>query len=58
MSNKAGWRESLRDPNTIGWIAFLILVVSFGVGMVVFDNGGSSKSGMERTVQSVPNRLK
>ena len=35
-----GTEALAREPNAIGWIAFLILVVSIGVGTIIFDDGG------------------
>lgn len=33
------WKKALTEPNAVGWIAFLILVVGIGVGAMFFDGG-------------------
>jgi hypothetical protein len=58
MPENSTWRELLQEPNAIGWIAFLILVISIGVGSLIFDRGSSPNSRMERTAHSVPNQAK
>jgi hypothetical protein len=35
-SDKPGWRGAFREPNAIGWIAFLILMIGIGVGTIYF----------------------
>ena len=40
-------KKAMREPNAIGWIAFLILMAGIGVGTVLFDRG--DESGMSKT---------
>jgi hypothetical protein len=54
MSENSTWRDLLQEPNAIGWIAFLILVISIGAGTLIFDRASSPKSRVERTAHSVP----
>jgi hypothetical protein len=54
MSKNDARKRWLQEPNAIGWIAFLILVISIGVGTLIFDRGDLPKSQMERTAHSVP----
>ena len=36
------WKKAMREPNAIGWIAFLILMAGIGVGAILFDRGDES----------------
>lgn len=37
MSGTNRWKRALSEPNAVGWIAFLILVLGIGVGTLIFD---------------------
>lgn len=39
MVDGNGLKKVLQEPNALGWIAFLILVLSIGIGTVIFDHG-------------------
>ena len=59
MAESTNWRRVLRESNAIGWIAFMILVVSIGVGTILFDNGDTSRNGKTaQTAQTAPNYMK
>jgi hypothetical protein len=32
-----GWKKAPSEPNAVGWIAFLILIASIGIGALIFD---------------------
>jgi hypothetical protein len=36
------WRKALQEPNAIGWIGFMLLVLAIGLGAVFFGGGSSS----------------
>ena len=36
MADQPEWKKALREPNTLVWIAFLLLAVGIGVGTMVF----------------------
>jgi hypothetical protein len=38
MTDGPGWKKALQEPNAIGWLAFLILVLAIGVGVILFDD--------------------
>jgi hypothetical protein len=44
MSDKPGWKDAMKEPNAIGWIAFLILMIGIGFGTVYF---GADKTGSD-----------
>jgi hypothetical protein len=48
MTENAKWKGVLREPNAIGWIAFLVLVLAIGVGTILF--GGTPKSTDQQTL--------
>ena len=48
-----GWKEALREPNAIGWIGLIIVVIAIGFGAVYFGNGNSQSAGHETTGQVV-----
>ena len=37
MFRMDGWKKALSEPNAVGWIAFLILIASIGIGALIFD---------------------
>ena len=32
MSEPTGWRKTLQEPNAIGWIGLIVVVLAIGVG--------------------------
>lgn len=36
MTDKLDWKKALREPNALGWIAFMGVVAIIGVGTLVF----------------------
>ncbi len=45
MSDAPEWKKLMREPNALGWLAFLVLMVAIGVGAIFFDNGPVPKAG-------------
>jgi hypothetical protein len=41
VKREPGWKQALKEPNAIGWIGFLILMVLIGLGALYFDRGSS-----------------
>jgi len=39
MAEERNWKAVLKESNAIGWIAFFVLVISIGVGTIMFDSG-------------------
>jgi hypothetical protein len=35
----AAWKEALQEPNAVGWIALIILVIVIGAGALYFGGG-------------------
>jgi hypothetical protein len=56
--DKSDWKTTLRDPRAIGWIAFLILMISIGVGAVVFGGDRTPRDRLTRTVTASPSSQK
>ena len=59
MTDGPGWKKALQEPNAIGWIAFLILVLAIGVGIILFDKApGEIRSASQATSSSGPHTPK
>lgn len=59
MTESTYWRRVLREWNAIGWLAFMILMVSIGVGTLIFDNGATSRTeNNAQTAHTAPNYMK
>jgi hypothetical protein len=39
MSDTPEWKRVLREPNAIGWIGLIILVIAIGFGTLYFGGG-------------------
>jgi hypothetical protein len=39
MSNMPAWKKALQEPNAIGWIGLMILVIVIGFGTLYFGGG-------------------
>jgi hypothetical protein len=39
MAEMPAWKKALQEPNAIGWIALIILVVVIGAVTLYFDSG-------------------
>lgn len=39
MANMPAWKRVLQEPNAIGWIGLIILVIIIGAGTVYFGGG-------------------
>lgn len=39
MANKSAWKRLLAEPNAVGWIAFLVLVIAIGAGVLYYSPG-------------------
>jgi len=39
MSHNPFWKKALEEPNAVGWIVLLILVVAIGAGLLYLDAG-------------------
>lgn len=37
MSHTPFWKKALEEPNAVGWIVLLILVVAIGAGLLYLD---------------------
>jgi hypothetical protein len=36
MADTSAWKRLLAEPNAVGWIAFLVLVIALGAGVLYF----------------------
>ena len=50
---QSAWKEALREPNAIGWISLIIVVIAIGVGAVYFGNDDPPAPGHVTTGQAV-----
>jgi hypothetical protein len=39
MADMPAWKKVLQEPNAIGWIALIILVIVIGAGTLYFGGG-------------------
>lgn len=44
MADMPGWKRALQEPNAIGWIAFLVLMLVIGFVSLYFGNGGQKQA--------------
>ena len=49
---QSAWKDALREPNAIGWISLIIVVIAIGVGAVYFGNDNSPSSSQMTTGQA------
>ena len=49
---QSAWKEALREPNAIGWISLIIVVIAIGVGAVYFGNDSPPSSSQMTTGQA------
>jgi hypothetical protein len=38
MTESTAWKKALREPNAIGWIGFLLLVIAIAIGSLLFGS--------------------
>ena len=50
MSDLPDWMKVFREPNALGWIAFLVLVIAIGVGTILFGDPPAPHRGNPMTV--------
>jgi len=39
MADTSAWKRLLAEPNAVGWIAFLVLVIAIGAGVLYYGAG-------------------
>jgi hypothetical protein len=39
MADLPEWKKALQEPNAIGWIGLIILVIAIGAGALYFGGG-------------------
>jgi hypothetical protein len=39
MADMPAWKKALQEPNAIGWIGLIILVIVIGAGTLYFGGG-------------------
>ena len=49
---QSAWKEVLKEPNAIGWIGLIIVVIAIGVGTVYFSGDNSEKPSQLTTGQA------
>jgi hypothetical protein len=48
-----GWRQALQEPNAIGWIGLIIVVIAIGFGAVYFNGGNGPPASQSTSGQAV-----
>ena len=46
------WKDALKEPNAIGWISLIIVVVAIGFGAVYFGNDSPPTAGRQTMGQA------
>ena len=47
------WKQTLKEPNAIGWISLILVVIAIGLGVIYFGNDNGPPSGEMTTGQAV-----
>lgn len=47
------WKQALQEPNAIGWIGLMVLVIAIGFGAVYFGGDNSPRPGHPTTGQAM-----
>ncbi len=44
MADTPEWKKALQEPNAIGWIGLIILVIAIGFGTLYFGGSGHERA--------------
>jgi hypothetical protein len=50
MADTPEWKKVLQEPNAIGWIGLMILVIAIGIGTLYFGGNGHDQAKPPTTV--------
>ncbi len=48
-----GWKQALQEPNAVGWIGLIIVVIAIGFGAIYFGGNRTPMLGQTTTGQGV-----
>jgi len=50
---QSAWKQALQEPNAIGWIGLIIVVIAIGFGAIYFGGNGAPRPGQPTVGQAV-----
>ena len=52
MADLSSWKRLLEEPNAVGWLVFLVLIIAIGAGALYF---GPTR--MEKAISAAPTSI-